>query len=174
MAMTTQLAGTSASSWDVSWIPDPFGGTVQITNSTAGTVNIPVQFMTASQPAMISLFPYNPDSCLPIRRPPPLEFNRYINASDLMEEFIKFLGEHRVKKGQVMSLPLELFIKWLIIQACEADHEEPNVVLELPAPKKVRCQQCRRFMAKNSPLLLHGGVCAERFYQQHQTLVRSR
>lgn len=100
-----------------------------------------------------------------IRLSPPREFNKYINASDLLEEFIKWLGEQGVKQGEVMELPVELFIKWLIIKACEQDEEEPNVTLQLPAPKKQpHCLGCGQFMAKSAPLALHAGLCADNYF----------
>lgn len=100
------------------------------------------------------------------RRKPPLEFNKYINASDLMEEFIAFLRENHVRQGEVMTLPLEMFIKWLIIRACEQDGEEPEVHLTLPAPRQQpRCLGCGQFMAKDiAPNFhVHDAMCATRY-----------
>lgn len=88
-------------------------------------------------------------------------FNKYVNASDLLEEFIAFLGTEGVRKGEIMALPVELFIKWLVIRACEVDREEPGVVLTLPAPRpQPRCLGCGRWMARATPLPLHGARCA--------------
>lgn len=69
----------------------------------------------------------------PVVMPPPraaLEFNRYLNASDLLEEFIRYCGTERVTKQELMKLPMELFIKWLIVSAAEADQE--------PAPPDIK------------------------------------
>lgn len=109
------------------------------------------------------------------RLPAPREFNRYINASDLLEEFIGFLGEHDVRQSEVMSMPLELFIKWLIIRACEEDQEEPNVTLQLPAPKqKTRCLGCGKFMKKDVKLLMHGEQCAQYYFRRQQSVTHIR
>ena len=99
----------------------------------------------------------------PTYKAAPREFNTYINASDLLDEFIRFLGTEGVKQGEVMDLPLELFIKWLIVRSCEADGEEPP--LQLPPVKKClakpqpRCVKCQRYMRKEIVVPLHA-VCA--------------
>jgi hypothetical protein len=51
------------------------------------------------------------------------EFNRYLNASDLLEDFIKFVGTADVSRGEFLKLPVELFIKWLVVEAARADGE---------------------------------------------------
>lgn len=99
------------------------------------------------------------------RRSAPKEFNKYLNGSDLLEEFIAFLGTEGVRQGEVMALPLELFIKWLIIRAAEADQEEPPVVFALPAPKpQPRCLGCQRYMHKDTTLPIHDTRCADRHF----------
>lgn len=106
------------------------------------------------------------------RLPPPREFNPYINASDMLEEFFRFLGTEQVRKREVFKLPLDLFVKWLIIRACEADGEEPPVTLELPAPKQQpRCLGCQRFLPAGVPVLLHGQRCAGYYYARIGRLV---
>lgn len=101
----------------------------------------------------------------PVRRSSPKEFNKYINGSDLLEEFIAFLGSEGVRQGEVMALPLELFIKWLIIRAAEVDQEEPPVTLELPPPKRQpRCLGCQRYMRKDTTLPIHNTRCADRHF----------
>jgi hypothetical protein len=99
------------------------------------------------------------------RSTPPMAFNKYINASDLLEEFIQYLGEEKIKKSEILGLPVDLFIKWLIIRACEQDKEESPVILQLPAPKsQPRCLGCQKYM-KEQPLLIHGEICLN-FYQE--------
>lgn len=101
------------------------------------------------------------------RKPAPLEFNKYINTSDLLQEFIAFLGTQKVHKDEIMGLPIELFIKWLIIKACEVDNEEPNVTLALPAPQpKPRCLGCGRFVTKQLNPPLHNEACATMLFQR--------
>ena len=51
------------------------------------------------------------------------EFNRYINASDLVEEFIRFIGKLGAKQSEVLSTPLELFINFLVLKAAEEDND---------------------------------------------------
>lgn len=81
-----------------------------------------------------------------------LEFNRFINASDLLEEFIKDLGVCGVKQDEVLNIPIELFINWLVIRAAEQDGEEPPEdipKLETVAKyKPPQCKTCGRFISK--------------------------
>ena len=101
----------------------------------------------------------------PPPRPVPQAFNKYVNASDLLEEFIGFLGSEGVRKREIMGLPVELFIKWLVIRACEVDQEEPGFVLALPAPStQPRCQGCGRWMARTTVIPLHDDRCAGRHF----------
>jgi len=107
-----------------------------------------------------------------VRAAPPREFNPYINTSDLLEEFIAFLGDQDVKQRQVMQIPMEYFVKWLVIRACEVDQEEPTVELPaLPATKQPRCLGCQRFMGLEVLLPLHGAACAERFFNRSVAVV---
>lgn len=109
---------------------------------------------------------------LKYRRPSPLEFNKYINASDLMEEFIEFLGENKVKQQEAWNIPIEHFIKWLIIRACEEDKEEANVTLELPSPKKQpRCMGCQKFMPKLIEAPFHTEICAGFYFSRQKAVV---
>lgn len=105
------------------------------------------------------------DSALPSRLPAPREFNPYINASDLLEEFIRFAGTEGVRSGDVLGLPIEAFVKWLVIRACEKDQEEPNVTLELPRRfGQPRCLGCQRFMPRATRVPMHDGRCASRYF----------
>lgn len=105
----------------------------------------------------------------PVRRlAPPREFNRFINASDLMEEFIRYAGEHGARQGDVLTLPIELFVKWLVINACEADGEEPNVTLELPRRAQPRCSGCQRWMRRSAKLALCSRHCADHLVRRQE------
>lgn len=96
---------------------------------------------------------------------PPPEFNRFVNASDLLEEFIAWLGGQGVRQGEVLTLPLDLFVKWLIIRACEQDKVEPGVVLALPAaPPQPRCLGCQRFMRRDVHVPIHDERCSRRYF----------
>lgn len=139
------------------------------------TTDANLYWTTASTAATTYTIPIHRTLTVPIaesgkRLPPPLEFNRYINASDLMQEFIAWLGTQGVRKGEVLGLPMDLFIKWLIIQACEQDGEEPNVSLSLPAPKKNRCLGCGRFLPRLSPVAFHGQQCSTRYFTRLQAV----
>lgn len=114
-----------------------------------------------------------PTATAPVRTATaPLEFNKYINASDLLQEFLEYLREQKVRRIDVMQLPVELFVKWLIIRACEEDQEEPNVTLQLPAPnRQPRCVGCQRFLAKTFPVPFHNDRCASLFFTRHTKTV---
>lgn len=103
----------------------------------------------------------------PTYRQPPREFNRYINGSDLMEEFIAFLGENSVRQREVMRLPIELFIKWLIVRACEQDGEEASVQVVIPTPKKQpRCLGCGKWIRADSVVALHDEACSTKYFSK--------
>lgn len=106
------------------------------------------------------------------RLPAPREFNRFINASDLVSDFIGYLGEQKVAADDVMGMPLELFIKWLVVKACEQDGEEPNVTLELPHQKKPRCLGCGKYMRRGVDIPLHTEPCAPRYFARRRELDR--
>lgn len=96
---------------------------------------------------------------------PPREFNKYVNASDLLQEFIGFLAQHKVKRSEFGVLPVELFVKWLIVRACEEDREEPNVQLQIPKRTRARCLGCQRFMLR-APAPFHDARCAQFYYRR--------
>jgi hypothetical protein len=80
------------------------------------------------------------------------EFNPFLNASDRLEEFIRFCGEQKVRGDDMLQLPISLFIGWLILRAAEADQEPPpdNVRL-LPDLRKVKsphCAGCGHFLPR--------------------------
>lgn len=65
------------------------------------------------------------------------EFNPYLNASDKLEAFIKYCGSLGVKKHEMLNLPINLFIAWLIIESAKAD-EEPEPVEEIKLLEDLR------------------------------------
>lgn len=77
------------------------------------------------------------------------EFNPFINASDLLEEFIHDIGQLGVRQCEVLSIPIELFINWLVIRAAEQDGDPIPDVPQLEAPKKHRCRCCGRFLSND-------------------------
>lgn len=88
--------------------------------------------------------------------PPPLEFNRFLNASDLLEDFIEDAGRAGVRQSEFLNLPIELFINWLIIKAAEKDGDPiPEGALRiaqhhkaLPFKGSPRCLTCGRFILR--------------------------
>ena len=82
------------------------------------------------------------------------EFNEYINASNLVEKFIRFLGSnYKVRQDQVLKIPIELFIIWLIAEAAEKDGEPAPIETKLIPEKlsnrhKGRCRYCGKFIPK--------------------------
>lgn len=74
-------------------------------------------------------------------------FNKFLNASDLLEAFIRDCGALGVRQNEFLKVPIEAFINWLIFKAAEADGEE-SPVPKLPAAKPVidRCCYCKRFL----------------------------
>ena len=84
------------------------------------------------------------------------DFNPFLNASDKIEEFIRFCGSVGVKQDEMMDVPIRLFIAWLVIEAAKADGEpEPADVPLLPdlkARAKPRCRSCGRFTSRKLQL----------------------
>lgn len=81
------------------------------------------------------------------------EFNKHINASDLLEGFIKDLGDLGVKQGEVLDVPIELFINWLIFQAAEQDGDDapddvPLLKSSVTPHKHPKCLCCGKFIKK--------------------------
>ena len=63
------------------------------------------------------------------------EFNRYVNASDLLEEFIGDMASLGINQKQFLALPINAFITWLVLKASQADDEAAYW----------RCNACGRF-----------------------------
>lgn len=103
------------------------------------------------------------------------EFSRYINASDLLEEFVGYVGRLGldVKQTEVLKLPIEAFINWLVLQAATKDGDSleglPSVEKALPAPipKKPRCLGCGRFMSKMWAATSRMAFCSQEHWRDH-------
>lgn len=85
------------------------------------------------------------------------EFSPHLNASDLLAKFVDYLRTLGIKQHQVLQLPVELFVNWLVIEAAERDQDpipdgverierRPEVRRLLPGPAKPKCLQCGRFI----------------------------
>lgn len=94
----------------------------------------------------------------------PLGFNRFVNASDLLEEFVRFAKDLGLKRRQFLDLPVELFIQWLVVRAAEVDgeprpHDVPDpkaAILALPKPRSPwgsRCLDCKRFIPEKQAMI---------------------
>lgn len=85
-------------------------------------------------------------------------FNRYVNCSDLLEEFIGDLGMVGCPQDKVLKINLEVFINWLIIRAAEQDKDEEAAkdVPRLEDQKDLthpRCKCCGRYIPRRFDLL---------------------
>jgi hypothetical protein len=100
------------------------------------------------------------------------EFNKFINASDLLEMFIKDCGKLGAKQGQILEIPIELFINWLILNAAKADGDEPpDDVLALPEAieRHPRCKRCGRYTHRYKDangIHFCNGVCTDKFIEK--------
>lgn len=79
------------------------------------------------------------------------EFNPFLNASDLLDEYITELAPLGVRQDQVLNLAIEHFICWLVHKAAERDCDAPpKDVPKLPPPEAFRierrCRSCGRFI----------------------------
>jgi len=78
------------------------------------------------------------------------EFNPYVNASDLLEDFIRDMGQYGVRQSELLGLPVNVFIHWLILKAAQRDGDEARV----PSPqavlpkREIRCLCCGRFLPR--------------------------
>lgn len=92
------------------------------------------------------------------------DFNKYLNASDLIEQFIRFTGTFGVRQSEVLNIPIETFINWLIIEAAKMDGEAPPD-LPLIEKKKIenRCACCGKFIKKSVSVMAK--FCNPEHYQ---------
>lgn len=81
------------------------------------------------------------------------EYNKFVGGSDLLEEFIQYLGSLNLSQKEAMNISVEMFITWLIIKAAEKDQEDVPVqevlMLETNVKQKKQhphCKCCGRFI----------------------------
>lgn len=97
---------------------------------------------------------FDDNSKLVYKSNPIREFNKYLNASDLLEEFIQYCNTQKIKQSEFMDLPIELFIMWLVVRTAEQDGEDPgDMPLQLEDKNKAmrtmpHCLYCGRFIPK--------------------------
>lgn len=89
------------------------------------------------------------------RSSPVRNFNKYLNASDLLEEFVKYCAQEKITKNDFQNLPISLFIYWLIVEATKADRDDLDDVAPMleSAVKNHKshthkCKQCGKFLSK--------------------------
>lgn len=54
------------------------------------------------------------------------DFNPFINASDKLEDFIRFCGDVGVKQKDMLEIPIKSFVQWLVLEAAKADGDDPS------------------------------------------------
>lgn len=88
------------------------------------------------------------------------EFNRYVNASELLSQFVRELGGVGVTQDKVLNVPIEVFVNWLVHRAADADGDEyakrgvPTITDEKHLlPRQARCGYCQRFLSKKHETL---------------------
>lgn len=117
-------------------------GTMQIYSGTA-----PTQMQMVAHSSNI-LCPAGHGGVLPAqpdRHHPP---NRFLEASDRLEEFLRSMSAEGVGRAELLELPIELFISWLIVEAATAEGSEiPDNVLSPRQrlaflPRRDLCRGC--------------------------------
>lgn len=97
------------------------------------------------------------------------DFNPFINVSDRLEQFIEFCGKQGVRQGEMLELPINLFIGWLAIEAARADKEPDPAIPLLPDLRKrmtPRCPGCGRFTLAEMRVR-HIEFCAPPCFERH-------
>lgn len=86
---------------------------------------------------------------------PTRNFNKYLNASDLLEDFVQYCAEEKMSRKDFSEIPISLFIYWLIVKAAEADGDDTSDVLPLLTTTvnntknhRHRCRCCGKFLSK--------------------------
>lgn len=82
-------------------------------------------------------------------------FSPHLNASDMLAEFVKYVGTLGVRRADVLNLPLHLFVSWLVIEAAERDGDEiPEDIIPVSQDRAVtlakrpQCLSCGRFIKR--------------------------
>jgi len=83
------------------------------------------------------------------------DFNQFLNASDLIEEYILELAPLGIRQDEVLQIKIEDFIHWLIHKAAEKDQDTPPADIpklpdtaELSRKRLPRCGCCGRFIRR--------------------------
>ena len=107
------------------------------------------------------------------------EFNKFINSSDLLADFIHDMGKLGADAEQVLNTPVQYFIRWLIFKAAEADGEETDEDLSLitsdavkcvEQPKTVfKCKHCGKFISSvrfTNGIMFCNGSHADAYFEK--------
>jgi hypothetical protein len=99
------------------------------------------------------------------------EFNKFINASDLLEMFIADCGDLGAKQNQILDIPIELFINWLIMEAAIADGDKPpDDVKSLSEIRKTKhCKYCGKFIHNykyDNNINFCNGLCLDNYNEK--------
>lgn len=114
--------------------------------STGSSITTSSLFDSSSSTVYVTSYPVQPQQ----HTTDPRILNRYLNASDLCEEFIRDLGDLGVKQGEILAVPMELFFNWLVVKAAEEDgyavDDIPKLPERLETYRRDRCRACGRFL----------------------------
>jgi hypothetical protein len=83
------------------------------------------------------------------------DFSPHLNASDMVAAFVRYVGSLGLRQRDVLGLPIELFINWLVIEAAERD-SDPIPADVLPVSRhpmlvkaiRPQCLKCGRFIPR--------------------------
>jgi hypothetical protein len=83
------------------------------------------------------------------------EFSPHLNASDMVAKFVEYVGRLGLKQREMLNLPIQLFINWLVIEAAERD-SDPIPEGVVPVAKhplligaiRPKCLCCGRFIRR--------------------------
>lgn len=112
------------------------------------------------------------------------EFNKYINSSDLLADFIADMGKMGADARQVLEIPIQYFIRWLICKSAEQDGEDStetvpviaNDTVKVLELKQNRCKCCGRYISQlnlSHGLLFCNGRHADKFLERVKKGLRS-
>jgi len=78
------------------------------------------------------------------------EWSPHLNASDMLAQFVEYVRKLGVHQKDVLGLPLELFINWLVIEAAERDQDPiPLGVARVDRVlKNPKCISCGKFIPR--------------------------
>jgi len=145
--------GTYTSATAGSWITVWGGSSTSARNITVA----PGQLFVTGQPQTSWQQPAQPNPYVSQQRQAladPRILNKFLNASDLLAEFIAELGLAGASQGKALNIPIEWFINWLIVRAAEEDDklEEVKDIPKLPGKvilfRPDRCRCCGKFISQ--------------------------